>query len=54
MAVDQKKFRKCADTGFCRRNRERTAATPSSPVSKQWAVDSKQKVVSSGVVQYGA
>lgn len=33
MAVDKKKFRKCADTGFCRRNRDRTASTPASPVS---------------------
>ncbi|CAM9381579.1 unnamed protein product [Pylaiella littoralis] len=29
-AVDKKKFRKCADTGFCRRNRERTSP-PKSP-----------------------
>lgn len=31
-AVDKKNFRKCADTGFCRRNRDRTSP-PKSPVS---------------------
>lgn len=36
VAVDKKKFRKCSDTGFCRRNRGR-ASPPKSPVRKESA-----------------